>query len=359
MSDELHDIFKGIKQEALTDRERALLRNSLQLAMAEHPAEAPLRIRMLDAIEAFAVGGPSFRAVGVAFALVLVLGSGTVFAAQSALPGDPLYAMKVNFNEKLPEVLATEEVKVALATERVERRLEEAELLAVQGRLTPEKQAVIEAQLHKSTNEFHARLAVLAEHEDGETKVADAQSDLEASLEAHERVLASMSLNVPRVRDTVGSLLATVKTQAAVTRVARAELEDSIARKNTNRTRTVAVEKKSDATVALNQVRATVSQAEDRGSVSRDTRDGAAENTLRVEAAINEGEDRLRDGEFGDAFRTFQEAIRTAKATTLGIEAEARFGTTVAPAVPGATTSATSTATTTTATSTDETEDID
>ena len=69
-------------------------------------------------------------------ALFIIAGTGTVSAAQGALPGDLLYPIKVSVNEKMEVALApTPAAKAEVQAKLAERRVEEAQTLASQGRL--------------------------------------------------------------------------------------------------------------------------------------------------------------------------------------------------------------------------------
>jgi hypothetical protein len=64
------------------------------------------------------------------------------FVAEKAVPGDALYAVKVQFNEELRGTLTFDSFeKVEWETERLNRRIAEARLLASEGRLTAEAEA--------------------------------------------------------------------------------------------------------------------------------------------------------------------------------------------------------------------------
>jgi len=91
----------------------------------------------------------SWRMVGTfAVLVVVVLGTGTTYAAGGALPGSPLYAVKVGVNEPVRGALAfSNEAKVKFHTEVAEARLEEAEALASEGRLDSETSATLTANL--------------------------------------------------------------------------------------------------------------------------------------------------------------------------------------------------------------------
>lgn len=79
------------------------------------------------------------RMVMAGFTLFIVAGVGTVSAAAGALPGDILYPVKLSINEKVEMALASDGAsKAALEAQLAERRVEEAQSLAVQGRLNAE-----------------------------------------------------------------------------------------------------------------------------------------------------------------------------------------------------------------------------
>ncbi|OGJ61069.1 hypothetical protein A3C37_03325 [Candidatus Peribacteria bacterium RIFCSPHIGHO2_02_FULL_53_20] len=82
-------------------------------------------------------------------ALIVLLGSGAIaYAAESAIPGDPLYVLKVDVLEPLRErVIRTPEKRAAWQIKKIERRLGEARKLAAAGRLTQEHRQQIEHQI--------------------------------------------------------------------------------------------------------------------------------------------------------------------------------------------------------------------
>ncbi len=68
--------------------------------------------------------------------VALMLGTGTTFAAETALPGDVLYPVKVNINEEVREAFAfSPEQKANWELERANRRAEEAVKLQTAGNM--------------------------------------------------------------------------------------------------------------------------------------------------------------------------------------------------------------------------------
>lgn len=111
------------------------------------------------------------RSVLAGLLLFVLVGSGTASAAQGSLPGDLLYPVKVSINEKVEAALAPSvAAKAEVAARQAERRVEEAQELAAQGRLD-EKTA---DALTESFDAHAAQAVALAEPD--ETPAADTQA---------------------------------------------------------------------------------------------------------------------------------------------------------------------------------------
>ncbi|MBV9159582.1 MAG: hypothetical protein JO019_03245 [Candidatus Kaiserbacteria bacterium] len=309
--------------DGLTPVERARLRNELRFFMSGHPAIAPITLRTYDRIEAILAWFEAPRKVFAhasvpAFALVLTIGVGTSYAAENALPGDVLYPIKIHVNEPVVGALATSDsAKADWNTQLVERRLGEAEQLAAEGKLTPVARADIQNQIAVTTADFNANVAKMAETDDP-TVVAQAQSNLEASLSGHEQVLAALAGDAPK-SDDVAPILATVAAHKNALASDRSGVEASLAKRNDAKTKAAAMTTKANATAALQQVRASLSSA-------------AASSTLAVgeketQQAISDGELKFERGEYGAAFSTFQAAIRAAESTKVNIDAQEKLKT--------------------------------
>ncbi len=142
------------KNARLTDAERSRIRMALDEAMdANASVPSPYFIS-------------SFlwtRAV-IAVALILVVGGGTAYAAEGALPGDILYSIKVSVNEPVSGAFAfTDEAKAGWHADIAEARLSEAEALADKGELT----ASTSDELAANFNEHADALAKITTDIDG------------------------------------------------------------------------------------------------------------------------------------------------------------------------------------------------
>lgn len=131
------------------------------------------------------------RALAAVLAVVLVGGTGVAYAAQGALPGQPLYAVKVDVTEPLQTALAaTPAARAAVHVELAQRRVEEAEALSQKGRLD----ATTTQQLEQNF-ESHAQSATDLATEVGATDPSAAveiQAELASSLSVHGALLAAI-----------------------------------------------------------------------------------------------------------------------------------------------------------------------
>lgn len=127
----------------------------------------------------------------LAVALVVFAGAGTAAAAQGALPGDTLYAVKVSVNEAVEVALATTPVaRAQVQAKLAQRRVEEAEVLAAQGALTPDTSERLAVSF-----ETHAQAA--ADLSDDVAQLdpdagAELKANLDSSLAAHGAILATL-----------------------------------------------------------------------------------------------------------------------------------------------------------------------
>lgn len=129
--------------------------------------------------------------VPIAVLLVVGLSGGTAFAAQSALPGEPLYAVKINVNEPVQIALATTpeakaEVNASIAT----TRLEEAETLASTGALNATTTAELASNFAAHANAAETDTDVLEQADP--SAAAQLGAEFEGTLAAHSAILAQL-----------------------------------------------------------------------------------------------------------------------------------------------------------------------
>lgn len=192
--------FSQLKKEArhikLTSGERENVRMALERAM-QTPAPqkketAPVKSPIKVTPSPFLVFLPRLMAP-LAFVLILaVVGGSTAYAAESALPGDLLYPVKVGVNERIAVALTrTPEANAEAHARLAERRLEEAEALTARGSMTIETTSELEERFEAHAQIVEAVIQVLEERD--AIAAADISARLESSIEAHSQILARLS----------------------------------------------------------------------------------------------------------------------------------------------------------------------
>lgn len=94
--------------------------------------------------------------------------------AEKAVPGDTLYPVKIQFNEEIRSGLALSPyAKVAWETERVERRITEARLLADEGKLTEEAETQVAEAVKTHTDTAQREIAQLRQSDSDAAAIAE------------------------------------------------------------------------------------------------------------------------------------------------------------------------------------------
>jgi hypothetical protein len=321
MEEDFKKIFTFIKSEKLSENERISMRNVLYSVMKENPAR-PMNANTAryESILSY-FSSATLRPVGFAFAFVLIVGVGTSYAAESALPGDPLYAIKVGLTEPVQGALAVSPVaKAQWDTEIISRRLEEAATLAASGHLDDATRGAIEVQIAEKSESVSRNIAKLRGTDEGVVAAAAVESDLEASLVGHERVLTGLSIDLPQEAPAIAPLLHKVRMQSAETNTNRKSAERDVATKSDSTVRAAASTQKKNAEIQVRKIRALANMS----PVATTTAE-ANVSAMHIEDAIEEGERDFQEGRYGEALSTFQATIRAAKAVEVNIDAGERL----------------------------------
>lgn len=191
-SEQFHKKAQSVKLKAV---ERDELRDRLVSYMEYHPLPAELRTKqrrtktapiMSDAFTTITLPFKTFMKAGAAFAVVMLVA--VPYLAERAVPGDSLYAVKVQFNEEVRSQLTFDSAqRVEWETERLNRRIAEARLLASEGRLTEEVEAEVAEAVRTHTQNAQKEIAVLRELDADEATIASIA--LESTLEVQATAL--------------------------------------------------------------------------------------------------------------------------------------------------------------------------
>ena len=314
------------KNEQFTDAERATLRGAIAAFMAEHPARAPLSLRFIDAAQAFvtkvgsAALSPRGRLAGSLAILLLIAGGGTSYAAQSALPGDPLYAIKINVNEKIAAALSGGlQGHAQYDAELAALRLEEAEKLATQNRLSVQASKEIRANLNQVTADFNSSIAQLATSSDaGAAAASDVQSDFVATLAAHAQVLTALTTAVPSASSSLTSIASAVDAHIAATREARTKIDVALAASSSIALASTTDNMQRSAVQALDDIQALVPQVA--ASLGTSSSEAVSAQANGVKESLAAGQQHLDRRSYEAAIGAFQSAIRSAQQTQAAVD---------------------------------------
>ena len=308
MRKEYDQLLEALWNEPLSDGEKAAMRSRLVDYMRENPARAPFYIRALDYVSSaktFAfVQNPRLQFVAATVALVFAAGGGTAYAAGGALPGEPLYGIKINIEEPLQGALQTSpQAQAQWNAQLAARRLAEAEQLAAQNKLTPATESVVAVGLDQATNNFDASVSQLAATSSNVAVVANLESGMEATLAANTQVLNELADAVPASAQTIQPLLSRARDGAASLDTARTELDAVAARSNVAQVQAATEAQLDAAQTQLNSI-----------TVSSST---VASQTKLAQEAIQAGQENLSTGNYQAALETSQAAAFEAQAAQL------------------------------------------
>jgi len=357
-SNEVEHILHTLQPVPMAAEEKARIRAALSSHIDAHPAPAAderragglLASPFMSEFKNLTFLSRKMTAMhmfeGLAVALLIVLGSVSA-AAQGALPGEPLYAVKVNINEQVSGAFAfSPQAKAQHEASLAATRLDEAVDLSAQGKLTPQARAQIEANLQTHVDNVEKNVDKLTSQDDARGAI-EVSSDLASTLNAHEQVMQSLSSG----SDEAGSVAAAIRLQLSGVSDQLGMLEQQV-------TDEVSIDSEDQAHMKSGQAESAILSAKDdyaaaQGSVSAEVLSDANQRITSALNYLSDGYASMGNGAFNKAFINFQTAIRYSKEARVIIAAGKNLN------IPGTTTPSddgegTSTATST-ASTTDET----
>ena len=211
----MEQFFRKSKEVKLSPEEKEMVKQNLISFMETNPVGYG-RPSAIPAFGRFGIILRNLRPVVALGLIAVLLGGTTSYAAEGSLPGDLLYPVKVNINESVQVWLATsDEAKARLGANLAEKRLEEAEALAAEGRLNAEVRANIEFRFEEHAKSFDKSAKKIEAREDTKAS-AEFYSDFEASLRAHERILSQLGYEKDETKHEVEPIILRVNSLAGV-----------------------------------------------------------------------------------------------------------------------------------------------
>ncbi len=263
-------------------------------------------------------------------ALIILVGAGTSLAAESALPGEPLYAVKVNVSEPIAGALIISDVaKAQWQTEIAGRRLEEADKLAIAHQLNDGAKTELEANFKQSAEAAARKIAVLSEK--GNTAAAsNISTEFASTLKAHAEILAQLGGGEGNDSGSLASAVgATLHAVAEVSgkEEAKAVSDDSSPRAKAAANAKLAVARKSVAAakefVAMNIA-----------GLGEDAHAAAEARLAKAAGSLAEAEAKFEAGDWNTAFLAANRALRAAQETRVLATAQVSAGPALATAAP-------------------------
>ncbi len=191
--------FEKMHALSLTDDERAMARQRTISFVKSNPARNVDQPRLLKWL---GIMSPQPRLLKFKYAMPLFLifallasGGGVSYAAQNSLPGDPLYPVKVDVNEPIAGAFQFgTQAQAQWNADLAQTRLQEAEQLAAQNRLTPQLQAQVATRLQDAVAAAQNNITQLQEKNQG-VVAAQVNNNLETDLRVHAAILARLAVH--------------------------------------------------------------------------------------------------------------------------------------------------------------------
>lgn len=315
MNKTLKQLLAEAKNVGLTSVEKKTGQENLRLFIKNHPLPPVsfwLNFRTLI-----------LQPAPIFLVIVLLVAGGTTLAAERALPGEILYPLKVGVNEPMRGWLAlSEQTRADWDTKLVSRRLEEAEGLASEAKLSTELNAQIETNFQAQVDRVQARIA---KFNDRDAKVAaDVASKLEVSLRVHDRILSNISSASKEMdKPQLDSLLAKVRVGTKAVTKDRTREENEVKVQSKPTVQVAAEGRMRAAQNALAEVDRFITEKSEQLGVT-----ATAQARVRLALAnqlMLQGQAKFKDGAYADAFALLGQARSVAQEAKLLIEAKGRL----------------------------------
>jgi hypothetical protein len=255
-----------------------------------------------------------FVVAPLALAVVLFAGAGVTYAAQDSLPGDKLYNLKLNFNEKVKTNFSLSAEKKAEAQLGLfEDRLDEAVKLSSDDRLDDAKTTYVQSLFDKYEAAAQARIDLL--NAAGKTEAAEMlEARLHALIATHERVLAKMEK----------------KNNLALQTVLKVKSEESAKRSETenheskpDQFKQAAQNKINAAATVLTQTDEYIAKLESRAEENSKTRSQAKLD--EAQKSLDQARAQLEDSKYAESFASANASIRLAQEAKTLLRLDSQF----------------------------------
>jgi hypothetical protein len=244
-------------------------------------------------------------------AIIAALGGGVSVAAQSALPGNPLYGIKVNVNEPVAGALTfSDQGKAAYEATLAERRLSEAEQLTVSSSVSADVLAQLQANFKAFADRTQQRIDALAATDP--TAAADLASNFETALRAHDKVIARLAARDSGSTAELGKLQGEVDSELSDTVKTRTTAEADIQKQDHGPDVKVAAQNKLNAATNVISAVSTFIDSK-KAQLGADAVTNATAKLTSATDMVTQGTAKIAAGDYAGAFILGNAAIRTAQ----------------------------------------------
>jgi hypothetical protein len=312
-----------LQKTVMNTEEKGAVRGALLSYMQENPAvvrkpeDSRLQYRTSNVNNSLI----NKKNMTLAIIVALLLGGGTSFAAENSLPGDVLYPIKIHVNENVQELVAvSDEAEAKVQAKLAERRLEEVEKLAADGKLTAETSADLRLRFEEHAEKSKEHRGKVEEGED-EDAAEDINSDIEVSLRMHQNLLEDIGGASVETEGLVRGILEGVKHHLKETGEKRASMEERAFTGEGADAKTAVEGVMKSAQNKIDEVMKFLEAKKD--TLSAHVLLGAQAHLKEANAAMAEGKAKMVVPAYKDAFALFKKAAREAQeakifATTAG-----------------------------------------
>ncbi|MFH1608403.1 MAG: hypothetical protein ABH951_00080, partial [Patescibacteria group bacterium] len=185
MEEKFNNLIKQIKNEKLSESEKTAIWFKVETFIQNNPVgstSSGIKKSPYFSRHHFFTAG---KVLVTSFLLMALGFGGLSYSSASALPGELLYSIKINVNEKLEEKLIfTPEKKLDLRKKRIETRFIEVESLIKENKITEKNRNIIEKNITKETGKLEENLAEMQEKNPELANIA--KTDIEESIKIHQ-----------------------------------------------------------------------------------------------------------------------------------------------------------------------------
>jgi len=188
-------LFRNAKEIKLSEEQKSSARASVLTFIKSNPlpcrsseAKAGLPDFLFKKIVLFPAG---------ALAIILLLGFVVSAEADTALPGDVLYQVKLSKEQVMQALAPNDQVKTELSMQFAEERLKEAEKLTLQGKINNVDQSQIADNFQAQADNIQNNINKLNSNKNFDA-ASEIASDFESSLKAHGKVLKTLKNDSPQ-----------------------------------------------------------------------------------------------------------------------------------------------------------------